>query len=176
MNEIFQKNKEKIVWNAQKLVAFNVLCIFAQVTGLTFISALCIAIIVTFIGTAIFFKVRSFASGEDKETDVFKGEPVKREQFIKYYQTLYVELNNSIQAARKAAFFTDPVFTAKILGILFVTSQVAWHLGDFNFVWLAGTGYIASPLIRLFFGPQIRDILQKIEAPIQNALKKQKKD
>jgi len=115
--------------------------------------------------------------GQESTIEFLKGgQLLSNEKLQRYYENLYVELNNGLQTIRKAVLLTDPAFTGKIFAILFICSNAAWHLGDFGFAWLAGNGYFTYPLVILFFGPQIRTQLKVVEDMIQSAIKKQKKD
>jgi len=48
-------------------------------------------------------------------SDILKGgQLISNEKLKRYYENLYIELNNGLQTMRKAALLTDPVFTVKV--------------------------------------------------------------
>jgi len=64
LQETFQKNKERITRSAIRLAVLNSLFLFAKITGVTLLSAICIAVILAFIATAAYFKLKNFTGTE----------------------------------------------------------------------------------------------------------------
>jgi len=52
------------------------------------------------------------------------GQLLGNEKLKRYYENLYVELNNGLQTLRKAALLTDPAFTGKVHNLNSQLSQV----------------------------------------------------
>jgi len=65
--DVYQKNKERITRSAIRLAVLNSLFLFAKLTGVTLLSSICIAIILAFIITAVYYKLKGFAGSEGQQ-------------------------------------------------------------------------------------------------------------